>query len=195
MAKVTGKVFRVFEKEWPSKFPGKKGNKTYSIKLEDDPIYYRTPKEKYEGLRFAGIAEPGNMVTFDAEPINETSAQINGAVTLVEQPKSQATAPVANGSTASGSGSYADRDVSIRYQSSRKDALEFVSLIVKAEAVKLPAKQADKLEALEALVDHYTAIYLADIGTQGAVARASGAEEGTGVEDAGSPARTAGDEE
>jgi hypothetical protein len=193
MAKVTGKVFRVFEKEWPSKFPGKKGNKTYSIKLEDDPIYYRTPKEKYEGLRFAGIAEPGNMVTFDAEPINEASAQINGAVTLVEQPKATPAAAGGNAGLAQTLNLGGARDASIQYQSSRKDALEFVGLIVKAEAVKLPAKPADKLQALEALVDHYTAIYLADIGTQGAVARANGVDEK--AEDAGSPARTAGDEE
>ena len=134
------------------------------------------------------MAEPGNLVEFEANPVNDSSAQIVGDVTLVKEEKAATVAAATGGTKTS---SYADRDASIQYQSSRKDAIEFVGLILKADAVKLPAKQADKLESLEALVDHYTSKFLTDIGTQGAVSRAAG-EENSPTDDTAKPT---GDEE
>jgi hypothetical protein len=182
MGKVTGQVFKVFEREWPSKRPGGKPNKTFSIKLEGDPLYYRCPRGKGQGSdgeRFAGIAEAGNTVTFEAEPVNDTSAQIVGSVTKVEA--QQATVAsigtgVANSAPAP-AGQGTSREASIHYQSSRRDALAFVETAVRHGMVKMPAKEAARLEALEALVDHYTAAFFADVATFGAVARANGTGE------------------
>ena len=151
--KISGQVFKVY----PKTFPGKA--ESYSVKLEDNPIYYRMGTR-----RFAGIAEPGNRIEFMATAnADGKSANVDGDVKL--QAASAAAAP----GTPSLSGSA--RDNSIQYQSSRKDALEFVGLIVAADAVKLPAKQAAKLGALETLADHYTAKFFEDISTLGAVTR------------------------
>lgn len=173
--RVTGRVKKVYDKKWPA------GNTTYSVTLEDHAPFYRMPrgpKKGSDGERFAGIVEPGNLVTFEATQIDEKSMQITGRITAAEEPKQSggAAAPASGGS-------YAARDASIQYQSSRKDALQFVDLLVRTSAVKLPEKQAAKLEALEALVDHYTAQFYADVGTLGAIARANGEEnEETGTE-------------
>lgn len=151
--KISGQVFRIYEKQFPNK------PVTYSIKLEDNPIYYRTNTNRY-----AGIAEPGNRVEFMATMNSDgKSARVDGDV------KALAAVAAAPGGTPSMGVS---RDNSIQYQSSRKDALEFVGLLVKAEAVKLPAKPADKLGALVALVDSFTASFFEDINTLGAVTRA-----------------------
>jgi len=53
--------------------------------------------------------------------------------------------------------SFDDRNVSIAYQSSRKDALVFVQLLVQTGAISLPAKKADQADALQALVEDYAA--------------------------------------
>ncbi len=49
------------------------------------------------------------------------------------------------------------RTVSIAYQSSRKDAIEFVDVLVKNGAVSLPTKKSEQADALLALVEDYTA--------------------------------------
>jgi len=180
-SKVTGVVYKVFPKTWPSKRPGGKPNTTYSVKLENDPFYYRTPRvseaKGSDGMSFAGIAEPGNTVTFEIDPINDNSAQIVGDVTKVETQ----TATVASvGQTPTGNnlgGQSGTREASIHYQSSRKDALTFLDIAVRSNAIKLPAKESAKLEALEALADHYCAAYFADLATFGAVTRANGAAD------------------
>ena len=165
MAHITGQVFKVYEKEF-------RGRKLYSVKLEDDPIYYRMNEN-----RFAGTAEPGNFIEFDAEPNSDgKSATVKGTVRQVQRPASAAAAP-AGGSFSAG------REQSIHYQSARKDALVFVGMAVAQGAVKLPAKQALKLKALEGLVDAYTAQYLEDVATGGAVARATAAAYSEPVED------------
>jgi hypothetical protein len=159
MPHVTGQVFKIYEKEF-------RGKKLYSIKLEDDPVYYRMNE-----TRNAGIAESGNFIEFEAEPNPDgKSAQVKGPVKAASRPAAQAAV-----ATAVGGGFSAGREASIHYQSARKDALVFVSLLATTGAVKLPAKQALKLKALEALVDAYTAQYLEDIATGGAVARATAA--------------------
>lgn len=150
---VKGQVFKVY----PKTFPGKA--ESYSVKLEDNPIYYRMGTR-----RFAGIAESGNVIEFSATPNTDgKSANVDGDVKL--------SAPAAVAATGTPALSGSARDNSIQYQSSRKDALEFVGLIVKTDAVKLPAKQAAKLVALTALVDQYTASFFEDINTLGAVTR------------------------
>jgi hypothetical protein len=193
VTQITGTVFKVYPKTWPAQ-GGKPGNTTYSVKLDGDPMYYRTPRGKGKGSDgdpLTGIAEPGAVISFKSEPINEKSAQIvAGTVTKVE--KTDAPAPVAGAVTGGGSPaysgggqSYAQRDASIQYQSSRKDAIALVDTLIRAGAITLPAKAAAKLEALEACVDMYTANFYADIGTLGAIARANGTAKEADVAPAG----------
>lgn len=157
MAKVTGQVFKVYEKEF-------RGKKLYSVKLENDPIYYRMNEKRH-----AGVAESGNYIEFDAEPNSDgTSATVKSAPTLVAPPQSTAAAPASGGLSVG-------REASIQYQSARKDAVHFLEVAIAAGAVKLPAAQAKKLKALEALLDSYTASFYEDIGTGGAISRATAA--------------------
>lgn len=168
---VTGEVYKVFSKTWP------KGNTTHSIKLQDNPLYYRTGAKNW-----AGVAEPGNVVTFNAVKVTDESANVEGDVIVV--PKTIAAISAASGPVFSG-----DRQNSIVYQSSRKDALQYVATILQAGALKLPEKPALRLKALDALVDQVTADFFEDVNTLGAVVRANG------VEDAEPEAVVASDEE
>jgi hypothetical protein len=150
MSKITGTVFKVY----PSKF--KKG--MYQIKLDEFPVYYNTNKP--------GAAEPGVRVTFEAEPYNEKQWDVKGPVEVLTA--SPAAAPVSAGGNLSGGA----RDASIQYQSSRKDAIQFLELLVTAGALDISkAKQAAKVEILEAALDKYTASFYDDIGNLGAITR------------------------
>lgn len=67
---------------------------------------------------------------------------------------------------------WAAKDASIRYQSSRKDALAFLALPGVLEAVGVAkAKPADKLGIIESTLDRYTATFHDDVATFGAVTR------------------------
>lgn len=157
MSKVTGQVFKVYDKDF-------RGKKLYSVKLEDDPIYYRMNENRH-----AGVVESGAFIEFDAEPNSDgKSATVKSAPKVVAPPQSTAAAPASGGLSVG-------REASIHYQSARKDALTIVGLAISSGAVKLPAAAAKKLKALEALVDSYTASYYEDIATGGAISRATAA--------------------
>ena len=165
--RIEGIVYKIYDRVF-------RGRPSYTIKIDNDPIWYRAGEQ-----RFAGIAESGNRVTFNAEmnPDN-TSAKIVGPVTLASP------APAAaNGTPASAGGG--DRNNSIVYQSSLKAALNLVSILAQTGALKMPAKQAGKVGAIEAAVDRYTAMFFDDVFTLGAVTReAEGAgEDSTSDED------------
>lgn len=161
--KVEGIVFRVY----PKTFPGKP--ETYSIKIDGDPLYYRSGTN-----RFAGIAEAGNRVSFMATPNSDgKSARIDGPVTLMKPE------PAA----ASGTPSFGDgRQNSIVYQSSRKDAIEHVKLLIQTGGLPLPKEKAKIAGVIDAAVDRYTALFFEDVNTLGAVTRE--------LESAGVPAET-----
>jgi len=159
MPTVTGQVFKVYEKDF-------RGKMLFSVKLENDPIYYRMNENRH-----SGIAESGNWIEFTAEPnADGKSATVKGPIKLA--PKATPAAAVAGPSGGAYTGA---REASIHYQSARKDALTFVGMAITSGAIKLPAAAAKKLKALEALVDAYTAGFLEDISTGGAVARATAA--------------------
>lgn len=164
---VTGQVFKVYEKTFS-------GKNNYSVKLENDPLYYRMNQK-----RFAGIAEPGNTVTFSAE-MNEDgkSARVTGELKKASGPAAAA-APVSTG----------NRESSIHYQSARKDALVMVDLLIRTEALSLGKAPAKKAAIIEAALDRYTALFFEDIGTMGAVTRCNGEDsEGASEEDGDSEA-------
>jgi hypothetical protein len=151
-------VYKVYDRVF-------RGKNSYTIKIDNDPIWYRAGEQ-----RFAGIAEAGNRVTFNAEM---------NPVTL-----SSPAPAAANGTPAVGGGG--DRNNSIVYQSSLKAALNLVSIMAQTGALKLPTAQAKKAGAIEAAVDRYTAMFFDDVFTLGAVTReAEGAGEPAGDEDEG----------
>lgn len=156
---IKGEIQFVNEKEW-------KGKTLYSFKLQDDKTYYRTGTKKPKGV------EKGNVVSFEAEENEDgRSANVDNDTFKVVGKGSSGSS---GGSSGGGGGS---NSADIQYQSARKDALTLVQLFVAAAALKLPAKEAAKAEALEALVDKYTALYYVDIGTKAAVARSKGEDE------------------
>lgn len=152
-----GVVFKVYEKEFS-------GRMTYSIKLDGQPLYHRAG-----GNRYAGIAEPGNRVAFDADANPDgKSTKISGAVTLQSAPQAAASGTPSMGGDA--------RQNSIVYQSSRKDALAFLDIVVKNGALKIPTPVNAKLGVLEAALDRYTALFFDDVNTLGAVLRSAEGE-------------------
>ena len=160
--KYTGKVFKVYDKAWAGK------PTTYSIKLDDQPLYHRVGTNRY-----AGIAEPGKVVEFMATPnADGKSANVDGPVTEVK-----ASAPAASGTPAySGGYNSPERQNSIIYQSSRKDAIEFVRFLYEKEVVAMPKTPKDRLGAVEATLDRITAQFFNDVNELGAVVRESESE-------------------
>jgi hypothetical protein len=159
MSKVQGQVFRTSVRQFG-------GKDNVSIKLEDIDVYWDAGPN-----RWAGIAETGNVIEFEAtEPQLKGKykvGKITGPVKLAAPPP-QSAAPVSAGGNLSGGA----RDASIQYQSSRKDALVFLELLVTAGALDISkAKQAAKVEILEAALDKYTASFYDDIGNLGAITR------------------------
>lgn len=174
--KVQGVVYRVYEKQFPPK-GGKPGNTWFSIKLEDDKVYYRCKADRY-----AGIAESGKLISLEHNGVSEDGSQaevVKGSVKALAVPSQQAgTAALAAGAAIGAQGSTGgnSRESSIHYQSARKDALAFVDILVRSNAIKLPVKEAARLKALEAITDRYVAGFFEDIGSFGAVARANGTD-------------------
>lgn len=156
MAKYTGQVFKVYPKEFSGKM-------NYSFKLEDNPIFFRLGTTRHEG-----VVEPGSVVEVEADLNSDGKS---AKVTSVKKASAQAQAQVA--------GAAGTKDSAIQYQSSRKDAIEFVILLntTGTLASLLPKKEAAKVGFLEALVDKYTAQFYEDIGALGAVSRANGDSE------------------
>lgn len=105
--------------------------------------------------------------------------------------KAQGTSAATGAATGtSNDAKWAAKDDSIRYQSSRKDALAFLALPGVLEGVVGKAKPADKLGIVEATLDRYTAAFFEDVATFGAVTRANA----TVVDEAAPPADDSDDE-
>lgn len=153
---MSGRVTKVYENTFDD------GNVSVSFKIAGDNRYFRTGKNRY-----SGIVEEGNHIKFKMQPVSEKAAKVLGT-----PKKGSGSEPAAaSGAAPGGSNGYGNTDAAIRYQSSRKDALEMAKLILSSDALKLPAKEAAKLAVIEALVDRYTAAFYGDIETKGAVAR------------------------
>lgn len=65
-------------------------------------------------------------------------------------------APSGNNSGGNGVQRVDTRDISIRYQSSRKDALQLTEILLANDALAVPAKKADKADAIIAFVEDVT---------------------------------------
>lgn len=131
-----GKVNKVFQK-----------NGRYSICIDD--VWYGGPN--------AGKVKPdcndGDQVEF------EFTANGNFKnITSINVVGGGATSP-ASSNTSAPAGS---RDVAILHQSCRKDAIALVAAALEASAMPLPAKNADKLDAVLAMVDDLTGRFFID---------------------------------
>ena len=100
-------------------------------------------------------AKEGDYVSFSIIQKGQYKNAENIAPTATAAPAAQAAAPQASG----GAVPVNKRDISIHFQSSRNAAISTVDLLLKSEAVKLPAKQSDKYDAALALIDEITARY------------------------------------
>jgi hypothetical protein len=159
MAEVSGRVQGVRKNEQYG---------LYSVKI--DGTWYGQGKTNPE-------VEEGDNVTGEYFTNEKGYKTLKGklkkgaATKATEQAKAPAGAAVSAGTTSS---SWQAKDDSIRYQSSRKDALAFLGLPGVLESIVGKAKPADKVGLVESLVDKYTAGYFSDVATFGAVARANG---------------------
>ena len=159
MATKTGRITKIYDKTFDD------GGRSVSFRIAGDEKFYRAGKK-----RFAGILEEGATVEFEYKPISDTAAQVVGSPTLSSK-------KAAGGGGSSERSSGGDTTAHhIHYQSSRKDAIELVGLLVSQGAIKLGAKESAKAAVIEKAVDHYTAAFYADIETKGAVARVKGPE-------------------
>jgi hypothetical protein len=171
MTQYVGRVAAIYNREFSGKM-------TYSIKIDGSPLYFRLNDKRYPG-----IVEKGNMVEFEAEENSDgKSAKVIGAV---RAGRAAPTSEAGKGAAVGGGVDWAKKDASIQYQSSRKDAVEFVKLLVQTGALGLPAAKSKQVAALELAVDRYTAQFFADIAELGAVKRTTSeeVEEGEQEED------------
>lgn len=156
------------------------GNTSYSFKTEatgDDWI--RAGKSRHPG-----VVEKGNivdLVTSEATKRGGTKTVYCDSVKLSEGNKQEGRG-FGNGfqapPQAPKSGDYkASTESCIHYQSSRKDAIEYLKLVVGSNAVKLPEAPAKRLKVLDAMLDSYVSGFYTDIGTLGALKRVSQEED------------------
>ena len=172
MAKVTGKVYKVYCKAF-------NGKNSYSVKLDGNDVYYRNNNKNPGDIE-------GKTVEFEAGDVNDAgnAAYINGKITIVD------TSGPSKPAGSSGGGSWGSKnEPAIHYQNAAGRAIPMVDLLIRNGAIKLPAKTAAIAEVIEAAVDHYTAQFFEDITTFGAVSRANGeGAEAAAPEKPGKPA-------
>ena len=137
----------------------------YSVKIDD--TWYGTGQKKDPGV-VAGDNVEGEYELEKGKYKTITKSGLTKAA--AKQAPAGATSSGSTGGT-----NWAAKDDSIRYQSSRKDALAFYSIPGALSATGFDkAKPAEKSGVLEALIDKKTAEYFEDVSTFGAVARANG---------------------
>ncbi len=156
MAQYQGKVSKLFE--------SRRGG---SFGLADQyGLYFNTKND------LPPFVVPGATVSFEAEVGRNGKSCYVVDSTLKEVVGAPKPAP---GGTPTGFGT---RDDSIKYQSSRKDALVMVGLLAAAGALYNDKTPKAKLAGIiEDTVDRFTALYYEDIETLGALERAGPAEK------------------
>jgi hypothetical protein len=149
-----GVVARIFEKEFPN-------GMAYSFTLRGDRAFYRSGNKKPtfsegDSIQFEVEMKGANAYAKHIQPW--TGGEVEVAVPA---------AKVANGGPRTADDFWRRKEVRdvetqkrIELQSCRNSAIAFVAELVKAEAVKLPAKQADKALVIEELVKHYTKFFI-----------------------------------
>ena len=150
-----GVVGRIYSKEFQD------GNTAWSFTLRGDRAFYRLGSKKPH-------FSEGDSIQFDVEMKGANAYARNATPwTGGEVSQAQPAAAVAAASPRTADDFWRrkeQRDVEtqkrIELQSCRNSALELVKLLVSTEALKLPAKQADKVPVVEELVKHYTKYFI-----------------------------------
>lgn len=152
MAKYQGKIQRIFTKDF-------RGTTLYSFVLAGQQGFFRTGEEP---IPF----KEGTYVMFNADARNNVDLE---SLTVVQDKAPPAKKFGGTGSSGKGMSKddfwsqKAERDIKtqrvIQYQSARNAAIATLDIAAKAEALKLPAKQADKLGALLEAVEELSIRY------------------------------------
>jgi hypothetical protein len=133
-----------------------KSKYSYYIQLDGDGFYFNTKYEPKCGI--------GDVVGIEFEKKADNRGNIQ-KVKLLEDNGAPKGVQESQGGGGKGGGSYQadpDRQASIVFQSSRKDALVFTGLLLSNEAVKLPKDTAKRATIIEALVEETTASFFKD---------------------------------
>lgn len=105
----------------------------------------------------------GDTISFEYEEKPKGDRVFKNIKTGTVSVVGAATATTAVPKPASTGHSYAARDVSIQYQSSRKDALQVLPILLEAGAVSLPTKKDAKYDAALAILEELTNRFYVDI--------------------------------
>lgn len=151
-----GVVKRITTKTIPN------GSQVFNIQMDDGDWY---------GFGFDKPAfSEGQQISFEVEfngrykNVAKGSAQVIGGAPAPAQQQQ----PAASGSMGRDDfwANKEKRDIVvqriIQYQAARNSAIELVKVAVEAEAIALPAKKADKMDALVAIVRELTDVYVDD---------------------------------
>ena len=142
--------------EYPSKYKWPNGKQKDSMwAMLVDNIRYSTKNVKPPA--------EGSYVQFEATQQGEYWNADPSTIKNIEAPAAQrSVAPSTTMSTQLGSTNL--RDASIHYQSSRKDALELVKMLLAKDMIDFgKAKAAQKIEIVEIYLDNYTSRFVEDI--------------------------------
>ncbi len=149
-----GKVAFVNERNW-------QGKNLYSFKLADD-----------EALYVCGTSKPqiskGDFVTFEANPNPKGQMVVNLA--SLEAKKVEVVSAGSAGKAAwGGKSGYNDdkRQRTIEWQAARNSAIAAAQVVLSNGALKLPAKESAKYEAVMALIGELTKQFFDETATLG----------------------------
>lgn len=161
MANYKGKIAKTF----PSRF----GGGSFALDGQHG-LYFNTKRP------LPAYAVEGATVEFEATPGRNGKSMFVNDDSIKEV---AAPAPAASGGY--GGGGFGDRDTSIKYQSSRKDAIGTVANLIAAGALWDPSKPppvSKRAGIIEDATDRFTAVYFEDIETLGALERNPPVEPG-----------------
>lgn len=140
MSQITGTLNRIMNR-----------GKAWNIQVDSEWYGYGFEKPN---------ANEGDQVSFSVTMNGQYKNVTKGSLQVSSAAPAQAPAPSGN---SGGGNSYAARDTSIQYQSSRKDALAVLPILFEQGAVSLPAKKEAKYDACLALLDELTNRFFLDI--------------------------------
>lgn len=152
-----GVISKVFSKPFQ--------NKTlYSFQLQGDQQYYRLGEKK------PPFVQDGASIQFDIDWKGNNASAKNVAPWMEQVVPAALQTPIPYAPPAAAKDNYwnnkekADvaRQKKIEIQAARNAAIEFISILLAQEAVKLPAKQADKEAALADMLNHYIEKFLSE---------------------------------
>lgn len=141
----------------------------YSLKLQDKD------GEMLAGYYQCGFDAPpckdGDYIKLDATPKGDNWEVVKGSIKVSKNPPAKPAAPAQEKSAGKSEGyNSPDRQNSIVYQSSRKDAVETVALLLEHGALKLvkadtKAGAASRFDLITAAIDKVTVAYFNDVTT------------------------------